>query len=136
MPPSQPSQANAVLRTAIATARTDAHAAVAILDEGLQTARASGDDTAFVMLAKHAGLLCSELGRLRDAIAYYESALSRASGDAYLHLALGAIHRRVGHADDARAAFVRSLELATEQGDTDVAEMASKARDDLDRGTT
>lgn len=84
----------------------------------------------------NAGLISDGLGELRDAIGYYESALSHAPGRADLHFLIGDIHRRLGQVAEARAALAHSLELAIEQQDATVAELAAKARGELDRGAT
>jgi Flp pilus assembly protein TadD len=82
-------------------------------------------------MAKHAGAISTHAGDLRRASGYYERACSNEPDDAHLHFALGDIYRLMGRNRQARESFARSGELARQQGDTDLAESASRAADEL-----
>jgi tetratricopeptide (TPR) repeat protein len=125
-------ETNETLRRALSMAPADPRGALALLESGLEQARQQGDRRGLAALAKHAGVVSSGSGDLRGAIRYFDEALGAQPEDAYLHFARGDAHRALGQHEPARAAFTRSLELATSQGDLDMIEMASKACDGLD----
>ena len=120
-------QVNETLRQALVTAQTSPQKALDALDAGLEKARELGDSLAVSLLAKHAGVLATELGDLTRALRYYNESSTTNPKDAYVHFALGDVHRRLGQIDEARAAFKQSLKLATEQADHDMIQMASDA---------
>jgi tetratricopeptide (TPR) repeat protein len=132
------SESNEILRQAAIVARTDVRKALEVLEMGLRKARKGPEARVVSSLARHAGVMCTQLGDIREALSYYEEALGGDPQDAYLHFAIGDLWRRLGQHDAARSAFIRSLELATQQADDDMINMASKARarldDERDRG--
>ena len=119
--------ANETLKRALSVALARPQEALEILAAGLEAARESGDRQGAGALAKHAGLMCAERGDLQRAILYYEEALDSNPHEAYISFALGDLRRKLGQWREAHAAFARSLELATSQGDSDLVELASKA---------
>jgi tetratricopeptide (TPR) repeat protein len=121
------SEASKTLKRAVAVARENPAAALALFNDGLVRARSSGDDHGVSLLAKHAGALARELGNYQTELGYYEEALIHEPADGYLYWAFGDVHRRLGHLPKARTAFERCLALATEQQDDDLVEMASRA---------
>ena len=121
-------EVNETLRQALAVAAANPNEALHLLGTGLEKARKSGDCRGVSIFARHAGIISSQSGNLPAALKHYAEALSASPGDAYLHFAKGDVHRELGQSREARSAFTRSLELATEQGDTDVVKMASEAR--------
>lgn len=129
------SETNVTIKRALALASANPQQALSLLEERLTKSRASGDRESVHSLARNAGIVCAAgLGDPRRAIAYYEEAVSAAPEDASLHLARGDLHRQLGEHDAAATAFARSLEQATEQGDLEMIDMASKAQAGLDDG--
>ena len=132
------SETNVTIKRALALASASPQQALSLLEERLTKSRASGDRQSVHSLARNAGIVCTGLGDPRRAIAYYEEAVSAAPEDAYLHLARGDLHRRLGEHDAAATAFALCLEQATEQGDLEMIDVASKAQaglNDDERGT-
>jgi tetratricopeptide (TPR) repeat protein len=125
------SEVNERIKKALAAAASDVQGALAILDEGIEEARATGDSRGIVALARQAGILAT--GRdLPAALRYYEEALAVDPDDSRLRWALGDVHRVLGNLDEARAAFTRSLERAKERRDVEMVEFAARALGQVD----
>jgi tetratricopeptide (TPR) repeat protein len=125
---------NEILKQALAIARANPPQALHLFEEGLEKARKSGNRHGLSILARHAGLVAAEAGDLLGAAKYYDEALSAQPEDAYLHFAKGDVCRTLGQDEQIRLAVMRCLQLATEQGDADMIELASEARARLDDG--
>lgn len=126
------SEANETIKRALALAARSPPEALNLLEEALETARRGAQRESIHVLARNAGVVCTGLGDFRRAIRYYEEALSSVPGDASLHLARGDLLRRLGEYDEAAGAFVRALEHAARQGDSEMMDIASKAKAGLD----
>ena len=82
--------------------------------------------------AKHAAVLHFGEGEIAAAAQLYDEAVQCESDDSYLQFALGDARRRLGQREEARAAFGRCLQLAREQGETDLVQLVLKAQPDLE----
>ncbi len=118
---------NQLLRQALALARTEPQRALDLLESGLEKAKEISDLRAIATLAKHAGVVSSGLGELHRASAYFNEALAANLQDAHVCFATGDVLHRLGNSRDAGVAFARTLELATDQGDNDMIQMAKDA---------
>jgi tetratricopeptide (TPR) repeat protein len=107
-----------------------------MLEAGLVSLRANGDEKGIASIAPHAGIIASQLGEIHRAEGYYEEAAEADPSDPYHPLAIGTLQRGLGRRAEARAAFARCLDLANARGDTEIAELAraTLAEFDRDRG--
>jgi len=128
--------ANEALREALAIAPRDPGRALELLEQALTTSRLLNDRSAISSLARTAGLISIHTGGLRRGLSFYKEALAATPEDPHLHFACGDAHRSLGERSEAAAAFARSAELATEQGDADMIRMASDARSALERDSS
>lgn len=80
------------------------------------------------ILAKTAGLLCEEAGRLSQAALYYEEAVAIEDRDPLLLLALASIRWRLGQTDSARSCLARAESLAESSADADALKMVANIR--------
>ena len=110
----------------MALAQTAPEGALEALEDGLTDARGVADPSEISAVARHAAAICDHLGHLSRALGYYEEAIVGEPDNGYLHFATGDVLRRL-HAPGARGRFTRSLELALEQGDRELADLASAA---------
>jgi tetratricopeptide (TPR) repeat protein len=124
---------NDLLRRALALAPSDPEGALALLTGALAHAGQTSHGSATSTLAKHAGVICTNLKRYPEAIAYYEVALQHSPDDGYLFVAIGDLERRVGDLARARLAFQECLRYATAQADTELSSLAEKALQELDQ---
>lgn len=100
--------------------------AIAVLDEGIRKARRQKNETSLIHLARAAGAFCEHLGRLDDAVHYYQIALASNRDDPFSHLALGAIYRKQGREQDARECFQDSYEAAVDSKDEEARQLLEK----------
>ncbi len=116
------SKTNQVLKGALALSATDPQAGVIQLEDELKLARARGDMASIHKLARNAAIICSSgLGEFRRALAYLEEALRSQPDDASLYALSSDLHRVLGDSDKAEASLSRSVVLAREQGDLEMA---------------
>ncbi|MCP3065139.1 hypothetical protein LXT21_40840 [Myxococcus sp. K38C18041901] len=86
------------------------------------------------LLARTAGLLCEEAGRLPRAALYYEEALGAAAErEPLLLLALAEVHRRSGQVARAHACLDEAEALARGSADVDAPKMIAQLREALAR---
>lgn len=118
------------LRTASALARegrlTDA---IACLESALAGTRPQTQRPANTsLLAKTAGLLCEQDGRLLQAASYYGEALASGDTEPLTFVAMADVQYRLGRADEAEASLARAEALAQQAGDGDAMTAAANAR--------
>jgi tetratricopeptide (TPR) repeat protein len=118
---------NEILKQALAVARAKPLEALDLLEAALEKARRIGDRRRMAILARHAGMVSAGSGDSLGAIKYYDEALRGDPEDAYLHFAIGDAYKTLGQNEQARFAFTRSFNLATEQGEVDVSKIALQA---------
>ncbi|WP_371745654.1 tetratricopeptide repeat protein [Myxococcus sp. CA033] len=99
--------------------------AIACLESALARTRPDrGRPANASTLARTAGLLCEEVGRLSQAALYYEEAVATAEGEPLLLLALADVRWRSGQADSARSCLAR----AESASDADALNMVANLR--------
>ena len=101
--------------------------ALEVLEDGLIEARGVVDPSEISAVVIHAAVICDHLGDLGRTLGYYEEAIVGKPDDGYLHFATGDVLRRLGDQAGARSRFTRSLELAEEQGDRELVDLAAAA---------
>ncbi|NTX61325.1 tetratricopeptide repeat protein [Myxococcus sp. CA051A] len=118
------------LRTASALAQAGRTAeAIACLESALARTRPDKERPANAsILARTAGLLCEEVGRLSQAALYYEEAVATAEGEPLLLLALADVRWRSGQADSARSCLARAESMAQSSADADAVKMVANLR--------
>ncbi|WP_426732819.1 tetratricopeptide repeat protein [Myxococcus faecalis] len=97
--------------------------AISCLEAALERARSMAERPANTsLLARTAGLLCEEAGRLPQAARYYEEALAvAAEREPLLLLALAEVHRRSGQVAGAQVCLDEAEALARGSAEVDVA---------------
>ncbi|WP_147452016.1 hypothetical protein [Corallococcus sp. CA041A] len=121
---------NNPLRAASALVQADKTAdAIDCLESALGYARPNKDRPANTStLARTAGVLCEEAGRLSQAGLYYEEAVATAEHDPLPLLALASLRWRLGQAESARSHLARAELIAQAASDSDVLEMIDNIR--------
>ncbi len=119
------SRAAQTLRGALAFAAQDPQRAMTELESGLAYARSIGDQQGVLALARHAAVICSQLGDPTRAVEFYEEAQSLDSGDPYLFLAIGHLRHELKQPEEAWAAFAAALRLAQEMNDAELIGIAT-----------
>lgn len=109
--------------------RTDE--AIACLEAALARTRSIAERPVNTsLLARTAGLLCEEAGRLPQAALYYEEALAfAAEREPLLGLALADVYRRSGQFARARACLDDAATMAHSSADVDASRMIAQLRE-------
>jgi tetratricopeptide (TPR) repeat protein len=103
--------------------------AIACLESALARTRSNKERPANAsLLARTAGLLCEEAGRLSLAARYYEEAVATPDGDPVLLLALADVRWRLGQTDSARSFLARAESMAQLSFDADALKMVANIR--------
>ncbi len=118
------------LRTASALAREGRlDEAIACLESALAGSRAQSQRPAnAALLAKTAGLLCEQDGKLPMAASYYDEAIASGDAEPLTFIALADVQHRLGRADEAEASLARAEALALPAGDGDAMTAVANAR--------
>lgn len=118
------------LRTASNLAQAGRTAqAIACLESALARTRSSKERPANTStLARTAGLLCDEAGRLSQAALYYEEAVATPGRDPLLLLALADVRWRSGKTDSARSCLASAESMAQSASDTEALKMIANIR--------
>ncbi|MCK8500011.1 tetratricopeptide repeat protein [Myxococcus fulvus] len=105
--------------------------AISCLEAALERARSMAERPANTsLLARTAGLLCEEAGRLPRAVRYYEEALAVAvESEPLLLLALAEVHRRSGQVARAQVCLDEAEALARGSAEVDVALRVAQLRE-------
>lgn len=118
------------LRTASALAREGRlDEAIACLESALAGTRPQTQRPANTsLLAKTAGLLCEQDGRLLMAASYYDEAIASGDTEPLTFVALADVQHRLGRAAEAEACLARAEALARPAGDRDAMTVVANAR--------
>lgn len=100
--------------------------ALLLLEKALERAEGEGNISAFSLIAKNAGVICSNTGEPRRALLFLEKALQYSPLDASLYLALADIYRSLGDEGEARNLLNRSRDVAIASGDQAVLEILDR----------
>ena len=104
------------------------------LEEGLTIVRADPQQAKTgSLLAKNAGLLSIQAGRVADGVRYYTEALVFDPGDAYQHWALGELLQTIGEDAQARTHWATFEKLAEASQDPDLCEFLARHKANLRR---
>jgi tetratricopeptide (TPR) repeat protein len=103
--------------------------AIDCLESTLDLTRSAEDRPANTSnLARMAGVLCMEAGKLSQAAAYYEEAVATKEGDPLTLLALADVRWRLGEVESARLHLAKAESVARAASDSDVLKMVAKIR--------
>ena len=117
------------LREAMQLARTGrVDDAIARLKECLDGARSERNKRDLALLARNAGLLCDQAGRLQECAEYYKAALRLDPEDVHILWALGDVYARAGRGSLSSRYWKQFEQTAARSKSSDVKELLQRHR--------